>query len=487
MIAGEPGVVLGRAHVRTAQHRRADRCASADAWLGERLQDDATLNSRLGRPPRLWRALLIALLIVPLVGTPLAAPTAIRGDQLSDAYAKQRALEKQIAAQKALIASLKEAQARTAAALESTTAKLNEVNADLAAVKAAVKEATAQLAEATARYYDLVEQVKLLHAQLLWLQATQDRKAAELKARQEALAQRLEAAYEDSHVPLLAQLLGSGSLNDVLVTISYNLTMGDADRELAERISADQATLAALEATTSGMRAQGIVLRDEAAAQRASIAAQRKELKAAQAKLQELQDETEALVAAQQAAYKKLAYDTEKAREVLAAQQKADAELDALIDKLIRQNASRYGIPSAYSGTLRWPMSGTITQEFGCTGFWWEPPYGSCAHFHSGIDIANALYTPIRAAGPGVVVYAGAHPYDSYPKAWIVVIAHSSRLQTWYAHVDNYTKPIPVREGQHVSAGQIIAYNGMTGKTTGPHLHWSVKFDGSWVNPRLFL
>ena len=433
------------------------------------------------------RALLVALLVVPLVGTPLARPTAVRGDQLSDAYAKQRALEKQIAAQKALIASLKDAQARTAAALDATTAKLNEVNADLASVKSAVKEATAQLANATASYYDLVEQVKLLHAQLLWLQATQERKAAELKVRQEALAQRLEAAYQESHVPLLAQLLGSGSLNDVLVTISYNLTMGEQDRELAERISADQDVLAAMEATTAGMRQQSIVLRDEAAAQKAALALQREELKAAQAKLQELQDQTEALVAAQKAAYVRLAYDAQKAKAVLAAQQKADAELEALIARLIRQNASRYGIPSAYSGTLGWPMSGTITQEFGCTGFWWEPPLGNCAHFHSGIDIANALYTPIRAAGAGVVVYAGPHPYDSYPKAWIVVIAHSSRLATWYAHLDNYNHPIPVVEGQHVSAGEVIAYNGMTGKTTGPHLHWAVQSDGSWVNPRLFL
>ena len=454
-----------------------------DAWLGECLQDDATLNSRLGKPPRLLRALLVALLVVPLVGTPLANPTAIRGDQLSDAYAKQRALEKQIAAQKALIASLKDAQAKTAAALDATTAKLNEVNADLAAVKAAVREATAQLASATASYYDLVEQVKLLHAQLLWLQATQERKAAELKVRQEALAQRLEAAYEDSHVPLLAQLLGSGSLNDVLVTISYNLTMGDADRELAERISADQATLAATEATTAAMRAQGVVLRDEAAEQRATLAAQRKDLKAAQAKLRELQDETEALVAAQQAKYQKLASDSKKAAEILAQQQKAEQQLDALIDRLIKQNAGNYRIPSEYNGTFRWPMRGTVTQEFGCTGFYWEPPLGSCAHFHRGIDIANSLGTPIYAAGEGVVILAGKSPYDIYG-AYMVVIAHSSRLTSWYAHVKT---TIPVRVGQHVSKGQLIAYNGVTGLTTGPHLHWAVQLDGSWVNPRLFL
>jgi murein DD-endopeptidase MepM/ murein hydrolase activator NlpD len=442
------------------------------------------LNGRLGtKGPRLLRALLIVLLLIPLVGTPLTAPAPIHGDELSDAYAKQRALEKQIAAQKALIAELQAAQADTAAALKDTTAKLDSVNADLTTVAAAVKQATKQLALATGHYYELVEQLTLLHTQLLWLQATQERKAAELKVRQDALAQRLDAAYQDSHVPLLAQLLGAGSLNDILVTISYNLTAGAQDRELAQRISADQAELTAIEATTASMREQTAALRDEAAAQRATLAAQRKELKADQAKLQALQDKTEALIAAQKAAYAKLKYDAAKAAEVLAQQKKADASLTALIDKLLQERASSGSIPSVYNGTLRWPMSGTVTQEFGCTGFYWEPPLGSCAHFHRGIDIANAYGTPIRAAGDGVVILAGRSPYDIYG-AYMVVIAHSSHLTSWYAHV---TTNIPVSVGQHVSTGQLIAYNGLTGLTTGPHLHWAVQLDGTWVNPRLFL
>jgi murein DD-endopeptidase MepM/ murein hydrolase activator NlpD len=452
------------------------------------LQDGAILRSRL-RPARgqLLRGLLVMLLVVPLVANPLAGPGATRGDQLSDAYAKQRTLEQQIAAQKALIASLQAQQAKTAAAISATTDQLAQVNADLASVAAAVKEATAQLALATSRYYDLVQQLNLLNTQLLWLQATQDRKAAELKVRQDALAQRLQAAYQDSSTPLLAQLLGSGSLNDVLVTISYNLTMGDQDRELAQRISADQAELSAMEATTASLRTQTAALRDEAAAERAALADQRAQLKANQAQLQALQDQTEALVAAQKASYAKLKYDAAQAAAVLAAQRKADAEVASLIDTLLAQKWSYYGIPSSYSGSLHWPMPGTITQEFGCTGFWWEPPLGNCAHFHTGIDIANTMYTPIRSAGDGVVLYVGPNPYESYPVAWIVVVAHSSRLVTWYVHVDNYRHPPPVQAGDHVVTGQIIAYEGMTGKTTGPHLHWGVRFDGTWMNPRLFL
>ena len=445
------------------------------------------MNSRLGRArPRVTRALLVLLLLViPLVASPfsLSGIPSTRGDELSDAYAKQKALEKQIATQKDLLASLKSAQAKTAAAIAATTDKLDAVNADLGEVKAAVKAATEQLNSATARYYDLVEQVRLLHEQLMWLQATQDQKAADLALRQQALAQRLASAYQDSHTPLLAQLLGSGSLNDVLVTISYSLTVGSEDRELAERITADQATLAALEATTTELRDQTASLRDEAAAQRAEIASQRKELKAAQTKLQKLQDQTEALIASQQAAYSKYASDSKKAAQILAEQQAAEAQQSKLIDKLLAERASSGSVPSQYNGTFRWPMAGTVTQEFGCTGFYWEPPLGSCAHFHRGIDIAAPYGTRIYAAGDGQVIFAGKSPYDIYG-AYMVVIAHASNLTSWYAHVQT---SIPVRVGQYVSKGQLIAYCGTTGLTTGPHLHWAVQLNGSWVNPRLFL
>ena len=97
------------------------------------------------------------------------------------------------------------------------------------------------------------------------------------------------------------------------------------------------------------------------------------------------------------------------------------------------------------------------------------------------------MYTPVRASGEGTVVFAGANPYDAYPKAWIVIIAHSTNLITWYAHLDNGSRPIAVSAGQQVKQGQVIGYNGMTGRTTGPHTHWMVELNGSFVNPRLFL
>ena len=131
-------------------------------------------------------------------------------------------------------------------------------------------------------------------------------------------------------------------------------------------------------------------------------------------------------------------------------------------------------------------MGGDISQEFGCTGVIFEPRVGSCSHFHQGIDIVAPYGTPIRAAGPGVVVYVGWNYADGYDPAWIVIIAHSAQLQTWYAHMTP-TFPAGIRAGSSVDTGQVVGYEGNTGHSTGAHLHWAVRFNGDFVNPRLFL
>jgi len=137
--------------------------------------------------------------------------------------------------------------------------------------------------------------------------------------------------------------------------------------------------------------------------------------------------------------------------------------------------------------TWVWPTTGRITQGYGCTGFSWEPPYGSCRHFHKGIDIANDAWTKIRAASSGVVLYVGYNPYDpACCQAWIVRIKHDNGLIGLYGHM----KPVRVdgaRKGDRVRAGQVIGYMGKTGMATGVHLHFGFFRDGTPVNPRNYI
>ena len=80
----------------------------------------------------------------------------------------------------------------------------------------------------------------------------------------------------------------------------------------------------------------------------------------------------------------------------------------------------------------------------------------------------------------------GYNPYDAPPRAWLVIVAHSSTMVTWYAHMTAQA-PAGIYVGAHVAAGQLVGTENTTGHSTGCHLHWAVRVNGVFVNPRLFL
>lgn len=438
---------------------------------------------------RLTRRFSFVLLLTVLVGGMFVStpPQHASADALSDALAKQKALQRQIAAQKARVASLTRNQGALKAKLASTQATLASTNADLQDVKAQIVQMTVDVANAQSSVDELDATVAALDHQLADVQAQESAKAAELAQRKATLAGRIQLAYDTDRTTLLETFLSGETFTDVLAEVSYHLDLGAQDKALAEQIVDDQKVLAVLHETTNEMKDQAASMRATAAAQKQDLDQQYKALRAARDRLAQLEAQLKRALAQQQATYAQMAKDKASLANAIAAAEKAEEQLSAKIQQLVREQYRHGGIPSRYSGSLRWPMPGTVTQWFGCTGFSWEPPLGSCAHFHRGIDTANSMYTPVRAAGPGRVIIAGPNPYDAYPKAWIVVIAHSSNLLTWYAHLDNKAHPIPVKAGQWVVAGQVIGYEGMTGHTTGPHLHWAVQLNGTFVNPRLFL
>ena len=129
------------------------------------------------------------------------------------------------------------------------------------------------------------------------------------------------------------------------------------------------------------------------------------------------------------------------------------------------------------------PLPGSrLTQPFGPTDVELEPPATvdgvTYAHYHNGIDMAAALGTPVLAAADGVVTFAG----KQSDGAIVVKISHNDDDVTLYGHLD---PNLSVKVGQHVSVGQTIGKVGMTGLTTGPHLHFGVysNFNKSWVDP----
>ena len=122
--------------------------------------------------------------------------------------------------------------------------------------------------------------------------------------------------------------------------------------------------------------------------------------------------------------------------------------------------------------TIAWPVQGVITLEFAQSSKYQV--------FHTGIDIANTLGTPITPFMQGEVVYAG-EIFWGYGKH--IIIDHGDNIKSIYAHLDK----IFVFEGQEVNIGDEIGRMGSTGWSTGSHLHFESRVYGIPVNPRVFL
>jgi murein DD-endopeptidase MepM/ murein hydrolase activator NlpD len=97
---------------------------------------------------------------------------------------------------------------------------------------------------------------------------------------------------------------------------------------------------------------------------------------------------------------------------------------------------------------------------------------------HKGVDYAAPIGTPVRAAGDGRVLFAGVR--GGYGN--LVELDHSRGITTVYGHLSRFAKGL--RQGQHVVQGQVIAFVGMTGLATGPHLHYEYRVDGVFKNPQ---
>jgi murein DD-endopeptidase MepM/ murein hydrolase activator NlpD len=133
-------------------------------------------------------------------------------------------------------------------------------------------------------------------------------------------------------------------------------------------------------------------------------------------------------------------------------------------------------------GKLLWPAYNhyRITQPFGCTGWPGEPRWGTCRHFHDGLDIGGPTGVPVLAAAAGTVIYAGWRKKgtDGAAGGIVVWISHGGgTLYTTYNHLSAVT----VKIGQHVTAGQRVGSIGETGAAEGTHLHFEVWVCYPWT------
>lgn len=141
---------------------------------------------------------------------------------------------------------------------------------------------------------------------------------------------------------------------------------------------------------------------------------------------------------------------------------------------LTRQASLSEWVAATTAPTL-WPVTGPITGPFGAR----IDPFNGEGAFHSGIDISSHYGQPILAPADGVVTYAGF--YSGYGR--MIAIDHGNGITTRYGHLSGFA----VTEGQTLRKGQVIGYVGMSGRSTGAHLHYEVRIHDIPVNPHKFL
>ncbi len=275
----------------------------------------------------------------------------------------------------------------------------------------------------------------------------------ELAARMKILDKRIRDIYENGQISYVDVLFGAKDFNDFMTRMDLLKRIIKHDYDLIIKIQ-DQRKLI--------LEKKAELERDQAALKELEIAAEskKKEVEASKAKQEKILD--------------KMANDRDTAER--AYQELLEASRQ--VEQMIRQ--SRYQVSEGKgsgksTGTMIWPIDGPITSPFG----WRTHPIFGTSIFHSGLDIGGDYGMPVVAADGGVVIYAGW--ISGYGNA--VIIDHGNGVSSLYGH----NQSLVVSEGQSVSQGQLISYCGSTGNSTGPHVHFEVRENGTPVSPYNYL
>lgn len=427
------------------------------------------------RKARLRTALVVLAGLALFLGQVVPASA---DDPLADALKRKQELERAVAISRANTERYKQAADQFQAAVNNSNNVIEglQAKADAAQSQAEQLGYEIQIAE---------EQLQLVSFQLDETNALVSSLAAQVDAENKQLAQRedlyakhLRTTYRQAQISPLEMLLSSSSLADFASRIQAMVIINRQDTALANEIRTMRDETAANVVLTREKAAEMGGLQDQITQQRAALAVQKarydeliKEAQTAMATTADARDQSAALRNAQLNAAAKQNQQTANLNRLL-----QDAE--AQYEDLAALAAAKSGLGAYTGGKLPvWPLRGVITSPFGAR-------WGG---FHNGLDIANVMYSPIRAAAAGRVTTVGKPYLASGDTATVVIIAHGNNFSTLYGHLDDRVHPPIVSVGQNVNAGQVIAYEGMTGWTTGPHLHFMTIVNGRAVDPRPYL
>ena len=335
------------------------------------------------------------------------------------------------------------------------TSKIRALQDDVDSASARLDQLESVLALHQRRLDRLNELYRLQTKRLVFLQ--RQHKAAEKR-----LSKRLVDIYTSEPTSTLAVVLEAGTFSDLLDQLEYLNEIGSQDERIAKEVEGAKFRMQETRNATRKIRAQVAATTREVADRTAEQRAVRDRLAWSQRELATARrDKRDALSDVQE--------DKQEALDHMAELQAQSATLGARI----RSAQSSVVIPAptgqASAAGFVWPVHGVLTSPFG-----WR-----WGRMHEGIDLAVPTGTPVVAAAAGIVIVAGW--MGGYGN--LVVIDHGNGIATAYGH----NSSVAVSYGQSVAQGQLISYSGSTGHSTGPHVHFEVRVNGSPVDPLGYL
>lgn len=287
----------------------------------------------------------------------------------------------------------------------------------------------------------------------------------QLKGREAVFYKRVRDIYINGRLSYIDVVIGSKDFNDFANRLEILKRIIDSDINLINEIKKERAEIEARKQALEQSRAKLVELEKAAVAKQAEI----------EQKKQERAVVLEKAKTDQATAMKAIEELNASSAQITALLKQRQAERAAA-----RAAAAQQASSSGYTwvqgtGQLGWPVSGEITSPY---GYRTHPIWGTTI-YHSGIDIGVDEGTPVHAADGGTVVWSGWMGGYGYA----VVIDHGNGMSTLYGH----NSDLAVSEGQDVGKGQVIAYAGSTGNSTGPHVHFEVRISGDPVDPMGYL
>ena len=337
--------------------------------------------------------------------------------------------------------------------IKSTVAQINALDDMIAGLKNQIEAQQALIVKTQAAIDLLSRQIRFGEAALIPLEA-------HVTVRDQLLNERLR--YIDSHgaVNYVQLVLTSSSINQLMNRIVGAQQVASSDRRLLQDLQAEHLQVGLANADLYEKKTE--------------VSNLLKQEQAIQAELQaNLQTQADALVLEQQLAA--------QLSQQYAQVQAERAAIDAQVAILAQKYAAAARKAGGGSGVFEWPVPAC---GFGCSTFYLEVYDPNCPYphkIHTGVDIAGPYQTNIVAADTGVAyLYPGSVGYGN-----LLVIIHGNGYETYYGHLAGYAPGL--RTGQVVPRGTTVAFEGSTGWSTGPHLHFEIRVYGNYKDPCIWL